>query len=201
MRAAPTTPPRSRTRPSATITRTRSSSSSSRRRNGAHSSRSAGVGLFAGGAHRTAAATYASRSTSPSSTADRRRLVGEAAPEHRREQEVARTVSGEHPARAIAAVRRGREPDDQHAGARVAETRHRPGPVGLVAKRRALLARRPARATRRAAGTRDTARSRARARRDRGNARWITNPILRRPTDTLPARCACSCSSTPPRRR
>ena len=73
--------------------------------------------------------------------ADRRRLVREAAPEHRREQEVARTVAREHAPGAIAAVRRGREADDQHAGARIAETRHRPGPVGLVAKRRPLLAR------------------------------------------------------------
>ena len=127
--------------PSATITRTRSSSSSSRARYGTHSSRSAGVGLFAGGAQRTAAATYASWSSSPSSTRGRRRLVGEAAAEQRREQEVARPVAGEHPAGAIAAVRRGREPDDQHPGAGVAETRHRPGPVRLVAKRRALLAR------------------------------------------------------------
>src|SRR6185436_6239258 len=53
--------------PSATATRTRESSASSRARNGAQLSRSDGSGLFAGGAHRTAAATYASTSANPSS--------------------------------------------------------------------------------------------------------------------------------------
>ncbi len=53
--------------PSTTTTRTRSSNASSRWRYGRHRSRSSGVGLLSGGAHRTAAATYASCSSSPSS--------------------------------------------------------------------------------------------------------------------------------------
>src|SRR5438876_685608 len=48
------------------MTSTDPSRASSRSRYGRHVSRSAGVGRLAGGAHRTAAATYAPRSRSPS---------------------------------------------------------------------------------------------------------------------------------------
>ena len=44
-------------------------------------------------------------------------------------------VTSEHPAGAIGAVRCGGEPDHQNARARVAESRHRPRPVGVVAVR------------------------------------------------------------------
>ena len=180
-RAAPTTPPRSRTRRARRSPRTCSRSSSSRRRNGAHSSRSAGVGLFAGGAQRTAAAMYASCSTSPSSTRDRRRLVREAAPEHRREQEVAGAVAGEHAAGAVAAVRGGREPDDEHAGARVAEARAPAGPSRSSSRNDARFSRAdllaPLDEPRARAALRDLARERDR---DREHARRARNRILRR---------------------
>ena len=51
------------------MTRTRSSASISRVRNGRHRSRSTGVGLFAGGAQRFTAVTYAPCNASPSSRA------------------------------------------------------------------------------------------------------------------------------------
>ena len=65
----------------------------------AQSSRSSGSGLLAGGAQRTAAVMQQSRSSSPSSRCDRRRLVREARAVQRGEQEVARAVAGEHRAR------------------------------------------------------------------------------------------------------
>ena len=101
-----------------------------------------GVGLFAGGAQRTAAAMYASCSSSPSSSADRLGLIREAGAVQRREQEVARAVAGEHPAGAVAAVRGGREPDDAATGpAGSPKPGHRSAPVLLVAERGPLLAR------------------------------------------------------------
>src|SRR5439155_4509224 len=59
---------------------------------------------------------------------------------HRREQEVARTIAGEHAARAVAAVGRRRQSHDQDASPRIAEARHRARPVRLVTKRGAFLA-------------------------------------------------------------
>ena len=77
----------------------------------------------------------------PSSRRDRRRLVGEARAVHRGEQPVARAVAGEHAPGAVAAVRRGRQAEDEHARRRVAEARDRAAPVLLVGERGALLAR------------------------------------------------------------
>ena len=108
---------------------------------GRQASRSSGVGRFAGGAQRTAAAIQASRSASPS---PRWVEVGWLAKPVRcsdAEQPVARAVAGEHAAGAVAAVRRGREAVDQHARLRVAEAGDRRAPVLLVGVRRAALAR------------------------------------------------------------
>ncbi len=70
-----------------------------------------------------------------------RRLVREPGPVQGGEEEVAAAVAGEHPARAVRAVRGRGEPEQQHAGLRVAEAVDRPAPVLLVAERGALLAR------------------------------------------------------------
>ena len=59
---------------------------------------------------------------------------------HRREQEVARAVAGEHPTGAVAAVGRGREAEDEDRAPRVAEAGNGSRPVVLVGERRALLA-------------------------------------------------------------
>ena len=59
----------------------------------------------------------------------------------RGEEEVARAVAGEDAAGAIGAVRRRREPEDQHPRRGVAEAGDRPAPVRLARERRALLAR------------------------------------------------------------
>ena len=72
-----------------------------------------------------------------------RGLVREPGPEHRRVEEVPRSVSREDPAGAVPAVGRGGEPEHEHTGVGVAEPRHRPSPVGLVGEPRDLLARRP----------------------------------------------------------
>ena len=127
------------------------------------SSRSAGVGLLAGGAQRTAAATYASSSSSPSSRATDVGLVREAAPDERREEEVARAVAGEHPPGAVAAVRGGARPTISTRARRIAEPGNRAAPVVLVAERRALLARdllAPCDEARTRAASRDLARER-----------------------------------------
>ncbi len=58
-------------------------------------------------------------------------------------EEVARAIAGEHPSRAIAAMRSRREADEQDAGADVAEARHRPRPVVEIAIARDLLATDP----------------------------------------------------------
>src|SRR5262249_19520217 len=68
-------------------------------------------------------------------------LVGPAEAVERLVEPVAARVPREHPARAIAAVRGGREPDDEHPGAWIAEAGHRAAPVGLVAERPTPLAR------------------------------------------------------------
>ena len=82
----------------------------------------------------------ADRARSPSSAARDRRLVREPDRVHRREQEVARRVAGEHPPGPVAAVRGRRQPDEQDPRVRIAEPRHRPAPVRLVAEARHLLA-------------------------------------------------------------
>ena len=86
-----------------------------------HASRSSSVGLLAGGAQRTAAVMYASTSRSRRRRARRRRLVREARAVHGAEQPVTRAVAGEHPTRAVPAVRGGRQADDHDTRARVAE--------------------------------------------------------------------------------
>jgi hypothetical protein len=60
---------------------------------------------------------------------DRSCLVREAGAVERREEEVPGRVSGEDPSRPVASVCGGREPDNDQAGARIAETRHRLRPV------------------------------------------------------------------------
>ena len=84
------------------------------------------------------------------------RLVREAGAVQRREQEVARPVAGEHPAGAVAAVRGGREPDEQQPGAADRRSRAPAGPSTPRRGTRPASRARPARATRRAAGTRGT---------------------------------------------
>src|SRR5690606_29962643 len=73
-----------------------------------------------------------------------RDLVGEAGGFHRREEELARgaaSIPREDSARAVAAVCRRREPYDEQARAGIAEPRHGPAPVRLMAEGRALLTR------------------------------------------------------------
>ena len=82
-----------------------------------------------------------SRSSRPSSTVHRGRLVGEAGAVQGGEQEVAGAVAREHATRAVGAVRGRGEPEDQHARGRVAEAGDRAAPVRPVAERGALLAR------------------------------------------------------------
>ena len=57
---------------------------------------------------------------------------------HRAEQQVAAAVAGEHPAGAVRAVGGRRQPEHDDPGRRVAEARHRPAPVDVVAERGAL---------------------------------------------------------------
>ena len=73
----------------------------------------------------------------------RRGNAGKAVRVHGAHQEVAgaeRTVAGEDAARAVGAVRGGREAEDEHPRLRVAKAGHRTAPVGLVPVGRALLA-------------------------------------------------------------
>src|SRR5262249_9372553 len=72
---------------------------------------------------------------------DRRRLIGEAGAVERGVEEVAGAVAGEDAAGAVAAVRRGRQADDQHARLGIAEAGDRLAPVVLSAERTALDAR------------------------------------------------------------
>ena len=59
----------------------------------------------------------------------------------RGEQEIPRRVAREDTARAVAAVCRGRESDQQDARLGITESRHGPTPVRLIAEPRDLLAR------------------------------------------------------------
>ena len=70
-----------------------------------------------------------------------RRLVREPGAMERREQEVAGAIAGEDAPGAVPAVRGRSEPDDQHAGIRVAEPGDGPAPVVVGPKGRSLLAR------------------------------------------------------------
>jgi hypothetical protein len=72
--------------------------------------------------------------------ADRRRLVREPGGMQRGVEPVAALVAGEHAPRPVAAVRRRGEPDDEHAGAGIAEGRDGSPPVAPVAKARDLRA-------------------------------------------------------------
>ena len=86
-------------------------------------------------------ATYAPRSSSPSS---RPTDVGWFASPHRysaANRKSPRPVAGEDPAGPVAAVRGGRQPDDRAPAHGVAEPRHRPAPVRLVARTRARFSR------------------------------------------------------------
>jgi hypothetical protein len=53
---------------------------------------------------------------------------------NRTEEEVSRLVSGEDPSRAVSAVRRGRQADDEKARSRISECGNGPAPVRLSAK-------------------------------------------------------------------
>ena len=92
---------------------TRSSAASSRTRYGAQLSRSVGSRLVVRRAHDlTGGGDPAGRSPRrPSSAAHAGRPAREAGGVQRRPQEVAAGVAGEHPARAVAAMRRRREPE------------------------------------------------------------------------------------------
>ena len=57
---------------------------------------------------------------------------------HRAEQELTAAVAREHPAGAVRAVGGRRQAEDDDAGRRVAEPRHRTAPVDVVAERGAL---------------------------------------------------------------
>ena len=93
-------------------------------------SRSAGVGLFAGGAQRTAASMRAPISRCPSPAAT---LSGRAARPHRYSDanSVSAAVAGEDPPRPVSPVRRGREADDGHARLRVPPAGDRAPPVAF----------------------------------------------------------------------
>ena len=121
--------------PSATTTAASRSSDSSRARNGAQADRSAGCGLFPGGAQCTAAVMYAPLSVRPSSRRGAGGLGCEPSPVQRGEEPVAGPVPGEHPAGAVGAVRRRRQADDDQGGARVAEARDATAPVDLTGVR------------------------------------------------------------------
>src|SRR5579884_717316 len=69
---------------------------------------------------------------------DRGGLVGQPRSPQRSEQPVAGAVAREDPSRAVAAVRGGREPEDQDPSARVAEAGHGPTPVLLAGERASL---------------------------------------------------------------
>src|SRR5215467_6141123 len=76
-------------------------------------------------------------------SAMRRRHVGEARAVQRRHQKIARAtdaVPGENPSRAVRAMRRRCETDDQQSRVGIAESRYWTRPVGVVAERAALLA-------------------------------------------------------------
>ena len=57
------------------------------------------------------------------------RLIGKALGMERAVEPIAAAIAGKDPSRAIAAVRRRRQSDDQYARARIAESRQRPGPI------------------------------------------------------------------------
>src|SRR5579864_3361952 len=71
--------------------------------------------------------------------ADRARLIGEARAMERLVQKIAGAIAREHAARAIRAVGRGREAENQKPGPRIAKTRNGLAPVFTVAKSEALL--------------------------------------------------------------
>ena len=111
----------------------------------------------------------------------------------RREEEVAGAVAGEDAARAVGAVRRGREPEDQDPRARVAEARGSAAPSRSRPRRPRAARARPARARPRAAGSAGTRRPRARGRRAaRADHRTPTEPRRRgasRGAGRLPGPC------------
>ena len=98
-------------------------------------------GLLSGGAHRTAAVTKAPVRSEPVAAGDAGRLAGVAGPVERPVEPVARTVAGEHPPGPVAAVGGRRQADHHEARRGVAETRHRPRPVGLVGERASAVGR------------------------------------------------------------
>ena len=129
--------------PRQTITRGRSSSSSSRR---------VGEAVVALGGQRPVGGRRAAHGRGHEGAVEAQAVVAVSATSgwlakpvrwSAREQPVARAVAGEHAAGAVAAVCGGREAEHVDARGRVAEARHRPAPVVLVAKGGALLARHP----------------------------------------------------------
>ena len=134
---------------------------------------SLGSGLLAGGAQRTAAVMKQSRSSSPSSSATRLRLVGVAGAVQRRVQEVTGAVAGEHAPGAVGAVRGGRQAEHEHPRGRGRRTRGSGGPSTPSPRTTRASRGRPARATRRGAGSGGSRRSRLRARRGRRSRRRV----------------------------
>ncbi len=125
--------------PSASIERSRGADRArSRSSQPPQVSRSLGIGLLAGGAQRTAATIRIPVSDQPVPARHAGGLAGIPGAVEGGVQPVAAPVTGEHAPRPVAAVGRGREPDDEDAGVRVAEARRGPAPVRLVGERRAF---------------------------------------------------------------
>ena len=118
--------------PRASSTRASLSTSSSAARYGAQVSRSSGVGLFAGGAQRTAAVTNAPDNSRPSSLEQLQGLVRVPGTVQGGEQEVAGAVPGEHPARPVPAIGgRGEARRERGRALGVPEARQGSRPVAL----------------------------------------------------------------------
>ena len=71
------------------------------------------------------------------------RLGGDARTVERGEKKIPAPVAGEHPSRAVRAVRRRRETEDETVGLRITEVRHGAAPVRLFPERRPLFPRDP----------------------------------------------------------
>ena len=142
----------------------RAAARSSASSHGAQVSRSSGVGLLPGGAHRTAAVIRTPVSRSPSSHDDDVGWLASPTRYSARVQPVTAAVAGEHPPGPVGAVRRRRQPDDDDRGV---AGRRSPAPDGPSSRRRrTTVASRPrrARATRPDADTPGTQRRGSRAR-------------------------------------
>ena len=106
-----------------------------------HRSRSSGVGLFAGGAQRTAAAMYASRNFKPSpARTDSGRFANPVRYNDANKKSPERSPVNTRPVR-LPPWAAGASPTSRRRAPCVAEARHRLSPVLLVPERGALLVR------------------------------------------------------------